>query len=439
MSKKSVAVVVLGDIGRSPRMQYHAISLAKSGFNVSLVGYLDSELHPEIQNKSLAIHVYSLLSLGAASARGNIVLYILFAIFKVFATIFMLFFTLLFRIPSPSTILVQNPPSIPTLFVVWIVCRLRRCKFVIDWHNYGYSIVALSQKNSFLINFAKKYEETFGKLADDGICVSEAMQYDLKKRLNIDVSVMYDRPFTAHRKLSIPEKTEFFSRLWSQFSPINEIDDPDSVFLGPTSALFAGHSTNTLRTTAIVVSGTSWTADEDFSILLDAVVDCDKKIVSQSDKFQNKFPYILIIVTGKGPMKAEYEAKMRKLKLKNFGFATAWLTPVDYTTLLACADLGISLHTSSSGLDLPMKVIDMFSSATPVCSADFSCISELVKVNKNGLLFSGSSELSTQLLTVFSSFHSQQNLLTQLQTGAKASQKQGWDSEWKKKTLPLIY
>ena len=37
--RKRVFVVVLGDIGRSPRMQYHAISFAKSGFEVFIVGY----------------------------------------------------------------------------------------------------------------------------------------------------------------------------------------------------------------------------------------------------------------------------------------------------------------------------------------------------------------------------------------------------------------
>ena len=36
---KRVFVVVLGDIGRSPRMQYHALSLSKSGFEVYIVGY----------------------------------------------------------------------------------------------------------------------------------------------------------------------------------------------------------------------------------------------------------------------------------------------------------------------------------------------------------------------------------------------------------------
>ena len=32
-------LLVLGDIGRSPRMQYHALSLATEGFDVEIVGY----------------------------------------------------------------------------------------------------------------------------------------------------------------------------------------------------------------------------------------------------------------------------------------------------------------------------------------------------------------------------------------------------------------
>lgn len=40
-SKESVRVqvLVLGDIGRSPRMQYHALSIAKHGGKVDLIGY----------------------------------------------------------------------------------------------------------------------------------------------------------------------------------------------------------------------------------------------------------------------------------------------------------------------------------------------------------------------------------------------------------------
>lgn len=37
--KSRVQILVLGDIGRSPRMQYHAISVAKRGAFVDLIGY----------------------------------------------------------------------------------------------------------------------------------------------------------------------------------------------------------------------------------------------------------------------------------------------------------------------------------------------------------------------------------------------------------------
>ncbi|XVF61039.1 hypothetical protein PTKIN_Ptkin08bG0096600 [Pterospermum kingtungense] len=54
---------------------------------------------------------------------------------------------------------------------------------------------------------------------------------------------------------------------------------------------------------------------------------------------------------------------------------------------------GACLHTSSSGLDLPMKVADVFG-----CDFLYAFIDELVKVEKNGLLFSSSLELADELL-----------------------------------------
>lgn len=36
---RSVAIVVVGDVGRSPRMMYHAESFAKLGFSTYLIGY----------------------------------------------------------------------------------------------------------------------------------------------------------------------------------------------------------------------------------------------------------------------------------------------------------------------------------------------------------------------------------------------------------------
>lgn len=50
--EKSVCIVVLGDIGRSPRMQYHAISFAKEGYVVEILGYPGSTPHQKLLNNS---------------------------------------------------------------------------------------------------------------------------------------------------------------------------------------------------------------------------------------------------------------------------------------------------------------------------------------------------------------------------------------------------
>jgi len=39
-ARSRTQILVLGDIGRSPRMQYHALSIAKHGVAVDLIGYL---------------------------------------------------------------------------------------------------------------------------------------------------------------------------------------------------------------------------------------------------------------------------------------------------------------------------------------------------------------------------------------------------------------
>lgn len=117
----------------------------------------------------------------------------------------------------------------------------------------------------------------------------------------------------------------------------------------------------------MLISSTSWTEDEDFSILLEALQHYDKMVDIQS----SKLPDIVCIITGKGPLKVYYQDVIAKTKLNHVEICTPWVEDEDYPVLVGSADLGICLHTSSSGLDLPMKVVDMFGCGVPVCAIDF--------------------------------------------------------------------
>merc|ERR1711865_822657 len=118
------------------------------------------------------------------------------------------------------------------------------------------------------------------------------------------------------------------------------------------------------------------------------------------------FPTMVFVVTGKGPQREMYEKKMKTMKLAKdgFHFLTMWLEAADYPLLLGSADLGICLHTSSSALDLPMKVVDMFGCGLPVCAVEFKCLPELVRHGQNGLVFSDKSGLATQMHSLFKDF-----------------------------------
>jgi hypothetical protein len=88
-------------------------------------------------------------------------------------------------------------------------------------------------------------------------------------------------------------------------------------------------------------------------------------------------------------------------RLQYIALTSLWLESTDYPLLMSCADLGICLHTSSSGLDLPMKILDMFGSGIPVLAFYYPTLPELVKNGDNGIIFRSYSELAAHLFRLY--------------------------------------
>ena len=140
----------------------------------------------------------------------------------------------------------------------------------------------------------------------------------------------------------------------------------------------------------------------------------------------------MVVITGKGPLKHHYLARIGELKrqdaLEQIHIHTDWLSFDDYALLLGSADLGISLHTSSSGVDLPMKVVDMFGAGLPVLGwSKFAAWPELVHEGVNGRGFGSAEEMAHALLELFRpDIHG----LGKLKEGAMKESERRWDQEW---------
>lgn len=120
-------------------------------------------------------------------------LYLVYAIGRILTQSCQLFYHLLLarrKLGKFDYILVQNPPGIPLLmvtalvrFLTWLpsCCRRRKAwtKVVIDWHNYGWTILQVNRANRLFVRLAKVFELTFGRFADYHLTVSEAMKRNL--------------------------------------------------------------------------------------------------------------------------------------------------------------------------------------------------------------------------------------------------------------------
>jgi beta-1,4-mannosyltransferase len=321
--------------------------------------------------------------------------------------------------------------------------------------------------------YTQRLEAFFGRRADAAFCVSKAMAQWLQMNFRVQATVLYDKP-PAHfsAKTSVAAKHELFNRLADDLEAVYEKHGVHCVTENPFTTVLSSTDDREqqciYRSTrpALLVSSTSWTPDEDFSILLDALILLDSALAATTAATTAsaaaaaaaaaQHPGVVVIVTGKGPLKAHYEACMQQLSLQYISVATLWLENADYPVLLSAADLGVCLHTSTSGLDLPMKVVDMLGSGLPVCAVKYNCIDELVhtavdnnsssssssssgsckSTTANGCLFETSEQLCSLLIELLQGFSNGTEALRQLTDNATAIGT--WEDNWSVVAWPVI-
>lgn len=429
-----IQILVLGDLGRSPRMQYHALSVARHGCHVDLIGYLESDLHPEILANPDFIHIFSLNQTPdfINKYRHKFSIY---GPLKVLFQIWTLWLVLGYRTKPARWMIVQNPPSIPTLFLAWVFCFLRNTRLVIDWHNFGYSILALKLGGKHpLVQISRVYEWIFARSAYAHFCVTNAMgcglasNYAQSYQITAEIRPLHDRPASHFQVLSEGQRFDFLDRLAGLLASGDEQKLLE--YLGLVKNMYN-------RKCKLLVSSTSWTPDEDFSILLDALINYSHLAGTSHPEL----PEIFAVITGKGPQKDAFLKQIKDLKaagtLEFVTIETAFLSTDDYAKLLGSADLGVSLHTSSSGVDLPMKVVDMFGAGLPVVGwGDFEAWPELVHEGVNGMSFRNSRGLLAVLRELFGG---DGRVLGMLKEGAVEEGKKKWDDEWDRVAGTLFF
>ncbi|RYH31585.1 glycosyltransferase [archaeon] len=460
--KSHVVVLVLGDIGRSPRMQYHALSFTelKSIGKVTLVGYKGESLIVPLRTSTKLQVKYIEQPAFVQSFKGNKLLFTIMKGVGLLIALLQLFFSL-----SPfQLIVIQNPPVLPALIASLLVSLFRPFSILIDWHNLGFSMYAFSLgKDHVLTKVTRFLESTLCPLASHHITVSRAMAEYLKENFNISAVVCHDKPASIFSTHGISDTHRHYL--------LKKYDLLEENYIGHMTT-HPGVFVETIQTietvdgeiecklgrgrVALVMSSTSWTDDEDFSLLYDAVLIIEHVLSNLCDqdklKHYRQFNRMLVVITGKGELKETFEQKItlaqqQQLLGKHVFVQTAWLDTEDYPRLLQCADLGVSLHASTSGRDLPMKVVDMFGAGLPVCALNFPALSELVQQEENGLIFASAKELADQLLKVIFDIKVQGEVVkyyindesTMLKyMRHKIKDMERWEEHWVKTVKPIV-
>ena len=316
--------------------------------------------------------------------------------------------------------LVQNPPAFPTLAVTWFSLRRRGVRFVIDWHNLGYTLLQLRLGRWHpAVRLARWFERRDARRVD-AQPVRVARRWRRFSRAGSACSnarVLYDRPASAFVPIERAERERFRQALFARLGirgrhgRLHRLSDE----LDRGRGLRRRHRRRAAARGAHPRLGSG------------AAARGVSRIWS-------------ILVTGDGARRAEFERRFAGLPARRIQLRARWLEPEDYPRVVGSADLGLCLHRSSSGLDIPMKVADLFGAGVPVCALDYgACLAERVRHGDNGLLFStGAPARRRAVRSVRDVSRRISRCSIGCATGARKSARPTWEEGWAREARPVL-
>ncbi|MGD0300982.1 MAG: glycosyltransferase [Bryobacteraceae bacterium] len=403
-------VLVLGDLGRSPRMLNHALALAEDGAAVSLGGYHETPVDGAVLG-SQRIRVCRIHTLRRAAENVPRFWFLLVTALRAACLLFESLWMLLAGTPRADAILVQNPPTLPTLLAGWIAARMRGSLFIIDWHNFGYTMLAprLGPEH-FVVRFAKTCEGWFGRHADANFCVSKAMRRILVDEFGLVNPIMlYDKPRELLPLLPISERSAAARDVLARVGLML----PDGAALG--------------------ICPTSFSSDEDMDLLIEGLKIWDSQAPGRP------LPQLMVLITGRGPLREELEQRLSRVLWRRVIPRTAFFEPADYRELLRAAHIGFSLHRSSSGVDLPMKIMDFFGARTPASVLDYGpCLAEQIQPEGTAVTFRDGHEFAQRIDELLQGFPGDPQFLERMQRNIEASFSETWSVAWRRDAAPVF-
>jgi beta-1,4-mannosyltransferase len=399
---KRVLVLVQGELAQSPRMLNHARALCEEGAEVILVGY-DLVPLPDDIASAPGISVRRISEVGAERLDSvPRIFYLPVAAARTVHASLRLAWRLTTMGPFEVAIM-QNPPALPALPLALIASRARGARVIVDWHSRTAAMLGLRLgPGGAVVRLVNRLEGWLARRASSHLAVSNAMREDLRERFGIDAAVLHDRPRLKHAVLSAEQRIAVIRRA---LAARRAASAPDDAF--------------------VLVSPTSFSADEDMNMLLDAL-----GLVARRPQTRP----ILLFATGYGPLRTRFEARARKIATSKLRIVTGWLPEPLYRDLLRAADLGISMHRSASGVDLPMKVVDMVEAGLPASVFDYGpCLAELVPPVLKPFMFTDAKSLAARLGELFDG-----TKLAELHAQMAGESGPLWADEWRRVALPLV-